>query len=308
MFITLTINSVPHSANWELLDEPLHVHVSSHTLGQGARYGCTTELQCTFSSRMDHDGLRAVGVRAAFPGSMGPHYLGPTGNEYITALLVDTSAIETSEVDVVLELQRFNERCCVAPDPAELQLANHVLTVIANDECLGSIPTSVLQNKVLNLPFYEPAMRSRGASSPFTKFLKRFDRFFGYWKVFRYLPDQTALFQTHSFDLDGLRVTTNALFRSNSYLDNDLARERIHHRARMEIQEQMEELRRNGASSSLIVAQLGESRSFKTLQEVQFSRLMRNFKLFEDMGVVHHPLHAVMMVRGVGTEERFARF
>jgi hypothetical protein len=314
MRVSLIVNGAEFAATWMDPKLPLLLQIPKATLLCGLEYGRTHEVTCTFSTLFD-DGdvateLECFGIQAAFPGSvsLARHYLGPVGKVSESSLFVTASGISEEGATVTLKRQYFTERCMSAPTVAEVRLADHIHTIIANDECLGSMCVTAVQNRVIKFPFYDLAMQQHGTTCPFTKFIKRFDVILGYWKVFRYPTDDRRQFPTFSFDLDGVRMTTVELFESREYLENDLARERIHHRAQIEIRCEVERLRSAGIPYESMVRQIGESRSFRTLREVQCTRLIRSYAALGDKGVVHHPRHSLMVVQGVPTDNRFAIF
>lgn len=314
MRVSLTLNGATFTATWADMSTPLPLLIPRATLIGGVAYGATYEVECIFFTALDEvdvaSALECLGVQACFPGSVskGRHYLGPVGKTSESALFVTETALTTENVTVILAQQYFTERCHSAPTVAEVLLADHILTIIANDECLGSVCVTAVQNRVIVFPFYDLAMQHHGTTCPFTKFIKRFDVILGYWKVFRYPPDDRRQFPTFSFDLDGVRMTTIELFESKEYFANDLAREHLHHRAQVEIRLELERLRVEGIPYEDVIQHLGESRSYKTLREVQCTRLLRSYAARRDYGVVHHPNHSLMVVQGVSTDDRFAIF
>lgn len=311
MRLILHINGLKCEEDWGDTAVPLVItNVPDNILQSGCHYGPTTELVFTLHAQITSDDpreLEGFGVCGYFPGTRGPHYLGPINKISESSLFVATNAISANPV-IKLERQYFSERCSSAPTVAEWLLAQHIRVIIANDECMGSMTVNVVQNRVIRLPFYSSAMIHHGKTSPFTKFLQRFDCIHGFWRIFRYQDDEKMRFPTSSFDLGGMRITTVELYETNSYLVNDLARERLHFRARIEIQEVLALLRGSDTPSPMIVQTLGESRSFKTLREIEITRMMKSYATLVDRGVVHHPMHAVMMIRGVSTDDRFAQF
>lgn len=303
----LTVNGSHYNFTWDLKASHqyyLHLDSTGIAAAEAQRYQGKLELVFSWETfdllqrKMPRSGR---GLRVDVGSSS--VYLGPlSGQRTASALFVTADDLRCGVA--VLSVVRFSPICERAPESSEVLLCDHIVDILANDECLGSLTCDSVQNRVSLFPFYATAMANYGKSKPFTKFVKKFHLVHNRWVVFSYDFDDITVFGSAPPGGSSLRMTTRELFASRRYLENDVAREVIRRKACVELVEQYNE-RNRWCPLERVLADLALSRSYKTLREMQFDKQLAFFAESKRWAVLFHPLHRISMAGGMPTEPAF---
>ncbi|ORC87680.1 uncharacterized protein TM35_000212860 [Trypanosoma theileri] len=280
-------------------DMAMIIHINTAAVRRKARrYNGLYELQ--FVMHLQEDNLtenergRMV-VRVLLPSSES-HYLGPL----FSSIYPVTSAVLVDDVPETLKLC-FSLDTGVPVDmvaawPAEMLLVDHVMAILDNDDFSGSLASSHVQNLVRELPFYASGMRRFKNWSDFVRF---FSTHYYSWQLVQYSNELHEQLGFSKLMLAGeLRLVSKHFI--NSYIMADKARDLIRYEAFLEFQQLLLSLagppdvsKRNPKLNSDAFKILGESRSFRTLNTVNYIRILKLVALDPKRYVLFDPLHPI---------------
>lgn len=236
------------------------------------------------------------------------HYLGPLSSSSTMA-----SARFVRVVPLTLHLVLNCDTCLPAvveaPSSMEMLLKEHVKIIVENDEFCGSMSSAHVQNLVREFPFYEGAMRRFPNWSKFTRF---FAEHYAAWRIVEYDVEQHRyLGMTELTPPREQRLVANRFY--SSYIRADMLRDQKRSRALEEFREvvllQSQNSRKPESDDDLYekddadmpylrlsrteLRQLGSARSFRTLNSVNFMRLLEMMHETSDvLFSAFHPIQA----------------
>ncbi|KAH9598488.1 hypothetical protein LSM04_000869 [Trypanosoma melophagium] len=280
-------------------DVVMDVHLKTTAIRRKARrYNGLYELQFVMHLQEDSFGENERGRMVAhvlLPPSES-HYLGPL----LSSIYPVTSAFLVDDVPEAIQL-RFSLDTAVpvgveAAWPAEVLLVNHVMAILDNDDFCGSLASSHVQNLVRELPFYASGMRRFKNWSDFVRF---FSSHYYSWQVVQYSNELHQQLGFSKLMLAGeLRLVSKDFI--NSYMNADKARDLVRFEAFVEFQQLLLSLagppdssKRNPRLNSDAFKVLGESRSFRTLNTVNYIRILKVIALDPKRYVLFDRLHPI---------------
>ncbi|EAN94253.1 hypothetical protein, conserved [Trypanosoma cruzi] len=281
------------------VDIPVEGGTNTSAIRKAARrYNGLYEL--FFSMELEENKLSAFArgriVGHALLPSGAIHYLGPLmppGEPVDSAMFVEDIP-DTIQLRFTLDMKVPVGVSAVWP--AELLLADHVMAIIDNDDLSGSVPSSHVQNLVRELPFYNRGMRRFNNWSNFVRF---FAMYYHSWELIQYSEEMHEHLGFSKLMLAGeMRMVSKKFL--NSYMRADKERDIIRYEAFLEFQHLLlsftgpfDGTRRSPRLSNDAFRLLGESRSFRTLNTVNYVRILRLVALDPERYVLfdaHHPI------------------
>ncbi|KEG12224.1 hypothetical protein DQ04_01881080 [Trypanosoma grayi] len=278
---------------------PVVVPINTSVVRRGARrYNGLYELM--FTVELESDSLtgrvrgRIVG-RVLLP-SGESHYLGPL----LPPGKSITSAVFVEEVPHTIEMHFALDNNVpvdtVAAKPAELLLVDHVNAILDNDELCGSLASSHVQNLVRELPFYD---MGKARFQNWSDFVNFFSSQYDSWEVTRYTEEQHRLMGFSNRIHPGeLRLVSKKFV--GSYMRADKVRDIVQEEALLEFQQLLLSLtgphdgsRHTPRLNNEAFKMLGESRSFRTLNSVNYVRILRLVALDPERYVLFDQYHPI---------------